>query len=199
MKPSTITQPISAVQWVPPATLHANGYNPNRVFAPEFALLKVSILESGWTQPIVARTDGEIVDGFHRWTLGSTDAEIQALTGGLVPVVFLSAGTTLADQMMATVRHNRARGQHGILKTAEIVKTLRTEGVSETEIERRLGMEDEEVSRLLETKSSAELVGKDSFGRGWVPDPATASPKGQIKKRQAAAREAELAARDVSE
>lgn len=41
-------------------------------------------------------------------------------------------------------------------------------GLSETEIEKRLGMDDEELHRLLETKGSPELMGKDSFGKGWV-------------------------------
>lgn len=166
-------QPISRVQWIDPVRLYSNDYNPNRVFKAEMRLLKESILSSGWTQPIVARPDGEIVDGFHRWTLGSTDKDISALTGGLVPVVFLAADTSREEQMMATVRHNRARGQHGVLKMGAIVRELVQRGVDQVEIQKRLGMEREEVERLSDLRSSPERVGKDSFGKGWVPDPET--------------------------
>lgn len=76
---------------------------------------------------------------------------------------------TLADRMISTVRHNRARGQHGILRMGDIVRALRDEGLTSEEIERRLGMESEERERLAELRGSPELAGKDSFGRGWVP------------------------------
>jgi ParB-like chromosome segregation protein Spo0J len=157
------------LKWVKPSTLHGNSYNPNRVFSLELELLKKSIIENGWTQPIVVRHDNEIVDGFHRWTVAK-DPEVAALTGGLVPVVVLPVGT-LAEQMMATVRHNRARGQHGILKMADIVRAAQAEGLSEEAICSGFGMEPEELDRLADMRPSPKHAGKDSFGRGWVPDP----------------------------
>lgn len=174
--------PIGSVRWVDPATLHANSYNPNVVFTPELELLKVSILEDGWTQPIVARPDGEIIDGFHRWTLGSKDPEIREAAGGLVPVVFVEPADG-ASQVMSTVRHNRARGQHGVLKMGDIVRQLQEEGVTDPEICRRLGMEVEELERLSDLRAAPELIGKDSFGRGWVPVlPAGETAAGNHKK-----------------
>src|SRR5262245_27363791 len=137
-------QPLNVVEWVDPKTLRANHYNPNKVAPPEMDLLKISILEDGWTQPIVARPDGEIVDGFHRYTLGSTDPDVPALTGGLVPVVRLR-DADMAHQMMSTIRHNRARGTHRVIRMAEIVTALKDQGLSEDEIMHRLQMEDEEV------------------------------------------------------
>lgn len=162
--------PLNEVKWVDPRTLRSNTYNPNRVFTPEMELLKISIMEDGWTQPIVIRPDGEIVDGFHRWTLGSNDPQIMEASDGLVPVVVLEDADK-AHQMMSTVRHNRARGNHGVLKMADIVTGLRELGVSDEDIQRRLGMEFEEVERLGDHRSSPELSGMDSFGRGWVPTP----------------------------
>lgn len=161
--------PLDNIEWVDPKMLHANNYNPNHVFTPEMRLLKISILEDGWTQPIVARKDGEIIDGFHRWTLGSKDADIIAVSGGKVPVVRIE-NTNEAKQMMSTIRHNRARGQHGILKMADIVRRLKDLGYDEQEIVVKLQMEDEEVERLISTKASPENKGMDSFGRGWVPN-----------------------------
>ena len=92
-----------------------------------------------------------------------------ALPEGKVPVVVLRDGKTLADQRVSTVRHNRARGQHGILKMGDIVRQLQNEGLSDEEICTRLGMEDEELERLSDMRGSPELAGRDSFGKGWVP------------------------------
>ena len=170
-KPHTQTitpQPLHDVQWVNRDELHGNDYNPNKVFAPELELLKISILENGWTQPIVARHDGEIVDGFHRWTI-SADPEIAALTGGLIPVVRLSADLDPATQRMATIRHNRARGQHHVVKMADIVNQLSDSGLSNDEISHRLQMEDEEVERLIDRGSKIKRSAGDEFGKGWSP------------------------------
>ena len=82
-------QPLDNIQWINREELSPNGYNPNRVAPPELKLLKLSILEDGWTQPIVINPDKTIVDGFHRWTV-SGHKEIFDLTGGLVPVVVIS-------------------------------------------------------------------------------------------------------------
>lgn len=161
-------QPLSLVRWVDRETLRANEYNPNKVFTPELALLKLSLLEDGWTQPIVAQPDGEIIDGFHRWTL-SAQPDVYAMTDGRVPVVFLQ-GKTSAEQRISTIRHNRARGQHGVVKMSKILTELLKDGLPNGRIEVALGMEPEEVERLTDLRTSPEHAGKDSFGQGWVPD-----------------------------
>lgn len=162
-------QPLSGLKWVDPKELKANSYNPNRVASIEMQLLKLSIISDGWTQPIVARTDGEIVDGFHRWTLGSTDKDVRSLTGGLVPVVRVADTRTKADQMMSTIRHNRARGSHLVVKMADIVRKLHEEGMTEVEIMNRLGMEHEEVDRLLDSSGMTKRGASTEFNKGWVP------------------------------
>ena len=167
--PAPRAHPLQELHWVDPQALHANDYNPNRVFPPEMELLKTSIVETGWTQPIVAKPDGEIVDGFHRWTLGLYDVDVRAISSGLVPVVFVDLDP--AHQVLATVRHNRARGQHGVLKMATIVQDLLAAGMEPEAIQVRLGMDIEEVTRLADVRASPEVHGKDSFGQGWVPDP----------------------------
>ena len=101
-------QPINNMEWVHRDKLKANDYNPNKVAPVELELLKTSITLCGWTQPIVARQSGEIVDGFHRWTV-SADEDIFAMTDGYVPVVYLSKEVDQAQQMVATIVHNRAR------------------------------------------------------------------------------------------
>ncbi|GAA5513626.1 uncharacterized protein YbdM [Deinococcus carri] len=170
MKIGRDAQPLSRIEWVPRDDLHANGYNPNFVAKPELLLLKTSILEDGWTQPIVARPDGEIVDGFHRWTV-SADPRIYAMTDGYVPVVRLLPPAT-GDQMLSTIRHNRARGEHGVLPMAGIVRRLiDEEGLTVPQVMERCGMEKEEVTRLYDRGGMTErgTGGRTRFSKGWTP------------------------------
>ena len=162
-------QPLDSIEWVTRDSLTANDYNPNHVARPELALLKLSLLADGWTQPIVARTDGEIVDGFHRWTL-SADPDIAAMTDGLVPVVRLSESLSASHQMASTIRHNRARGIHGIMPMSDIVRSLLDEyDLSPKDLQKMLGMDSEEVERLADTTGMTERGSKDDFNKGWKP------------------------------
>lgn len=165
---ATEGQPVSRVRWVPRWQLRSNHYNPNAVAPPELELLRLSIVEDGWTQPIVVLPDNTIVDGFHRWTV-SGDPSVKAMTGGLVPVVTLAADP--AHRMMSTIRHNRARGTHAVLRMAEIVRSLAESGMDHAEICRRLGMEDEELERLLDRAGMTVrgTGGAAAFGRAWAP------------------------------
>lgn len=160
-------QPIARVQWVKREKLTANDYNPNKVASPEMHLLKQSILEDGWTQPIVALEDGTIVDGFHRWTI-SADAKVSALTDGHVPVVFIAADPV--HRRMSTIRHNRARGTHHVLPMAKIIQMMIDEGVDPHEIMARLGMEDEEVERLAARVGLPLKIEQTEFSSAWKPD-----------------------------
>lgn len=167
------SQPLANVQWVKRESLKPNTYNPNAMATPEAKLLKISILENGWTQPIVVFRDvatGEcwIVDGEHRWQ-ASADEAIAAMTDGLVPVVFIEGDAAM--RMMATIRHNRARGSHGVLPMAAIAVELLDLGRSDEEICRRLGMEREELGRLAERHGRPEVMGRyiTEFKKGWEP------------------------------
>lgn len=162
-------QPINHVQWIDPGKLRANSYNPNQVFKPEMNLLKLSLLEDGWTQPVVVdQTTLEIIDGYHRWTLCCTDKDVAALTDGLLPVVYQRA-TSNEHRRMSTIRHNRARGQHHVVKMAEIVGDLLEGGLSQEEIMRRLQMEFDEVDRLSDASGMPKRGGTDKFNKGWKP------------------------------
>tara|TARA_R110001632_G_scaffold66748_1_gene157066 strand:- start:17 stop:517 length:501 start_codon:yes stop_codon:yes gene_type:complete len=162
-------QPLDKIIWIDREKLKANNYNPNKVAPPELKLLKISILEDGWTQPIVINDDFTIVDGFHRWTL-SGHKEINSLTGGLVPVVILE-GKSSNDKKLATIRHNRARGTHGVLEMSNIITDMVKEGLTGDEIMERLQMEKEEVTRLLFRAGIPKSdVFKDSeFSKAWTP------------------------------
>lgn len=172
-------QPINDVLWVPREQLHANDYNPNRVAPPELRLLELSIMEDGWTQPIVGHATGseeyEVVDGFHRWQV-SERKKVAALTDGYVPVV-VTRNETAEARRLSTIRHNRARGTHQVLRMAEIVAFLVDSGtVTEEEIMKRLGMEDEEVTRLLDRGNMLKRASADEFGEAWSPKVADRDP-----------------------
>jgi ParB-like chromosome segregation protein Spo0J len=168
-------QPLDQVNWVDPATLEPNTYNPNSVAPPELQLLKDSILADGWTQPIVVTSGKEIVDGFHRWTLGLRDEEVRALTNGTVPTVETQRAEE-QERMASTIRHNRARGAHGVVLMAQIVRHMKDElGLTDQQVSRNLGMELEEVDRLydragMSTRGSRKA---EAFSKGWVPGKAT--------------------------
>ena len=162
-------QPLDKITWIERDKLKPNNYNPNKVAPPELKLLKISILEDGWTQPIVVNPDYTIVDGFHRWTV-SGHKEISVLTEGKVPIVMVSTKDH-SQQQMATIRHNRARGTHGVLAMSDIITQMVTDGVTGKDIIKRLGMEKEEVVRLLFRSGIPKSdVFKDSeFSKAWQP------------------------------
>jgi ParB-like chromosome segregation protein Spo0J len=163
------SDPVFNVKMIERGKLKPNNYNPNHVFDPERELLIISILEDGWTQPIVAYETAkgtyEIVDGYHRWDC-SSDERLMERYDGKVPVVFISADE--AHRMESTVRHNRARGVHAVLKMAEIVRKLVKLGKTKEQIASDLQMEDEEVTRLLDRAGNPENFGK-GFGKAWEP------------------------------
>ena len=108
----------------------------------------------------------QIVDGFHRW-LVSSDTQVYALTDGKVPTVQVNLDSI--HRQMSTIRHNRARGVHGVLKMAEIVRSMIADGVTEKELMKRLGMESEEVRRLNNRAGMPQQIGTQNFNQAWVP------------------------------
>ena len=168
--PSINSQPVSQVRWLHRDLLNPNSYNPNCVASPELALLKLSILDDGWTMPIVTlpEHDGrfQIVDGFHRWKI-SAEPQVYSLTDGLVPTVQVNLDPI--HRQCSTIRHNRARGVHAVLRMAEIVRSMISDGVTEKELMKRLGMEAEEVKRLNNRAGMPNQIKADGFNKAWIP------------------------------
>ena len=161
--------PINKVEWLKTSELKANDYNPNHVAPIELKLLKISLIEDGWTQPVVIRENNEIVDGFHRWMLCKEDKQVSRITDGMVPVVRLT-NKDISNQMMSTIRHNRARGVHGVMLMSDIVQKLKDENkVPDAVIQEKLGMEEEEVERLHDQSGMTNRGSKKTFNTGWRP------------------------------
>lgn len=164
-------EPVDLVEWVPVAEVRQNDYNPNAVAPPEMALLYESIAADGYTQPIVSYPTGEvreIVDGFHRHRVGRECADITERVHGYLPVTTLRTDRRdKADRIAATIRHNRARGKHGVTAMGEIVQELARRNWNDEKIGRELGMEPDEVLRLKQITGLAELFAGQPFGEAW--------------------------------
>jgi len=82
------SEPVDCVLWVKNTDVVANEYNPNKVAPPEMELLEVSILNDGYTQPIVSWNNGEkieVVDGFHRSRVGKESKLVGKRVHGYLP------------------------------------------------------------------------------------------------------------------
>lgn len=164
-------EPVDCVVWVKSDSVIANDYNPNSVMPPEMELLRVSIDEDGYTQPIVTMSENshyEVVDGFHRNRCGKEYEEIKSRIYNHLPVVIINESRTdKGDRMAATIRHNRARGKHSVVKMSEIVAALIKRNWSYDKISKKLGMEPDEVLRLSQVTGLAELFSDKDFSQSW--------------------------------
>jgi len=167
-------EPVDCVLWVPGDEVQANDYNPNVVAPPEMRLLEHSIEVDGYTQPIVTfPTNGhrEVVDGFHRNLVGKKSKLVQRRTRGYLPVTTIKAERAdRSDRIAATIRHNRARGQHQVANMSEIVVELARRNWSDEKIGRELGMEPDEVLRLKQISGLAEAFADKEFSEAWEID-----------------------------
>ena len=168
------SEPVDFVRWVSVETLGANDYNPNTVAPPEMALLALSIESDGYTQPIVAwpTDDGyEVVDGFHRNRVGREVKSVAERVGGYLPITEINPDREdRGDRIAATIRHNRARGKHGVDAMSEIVVELKRRNWSDKKIGKELGMDPDEVLRLSQISGLAEMFADREFSEAWEAD-----------------------------
>lgn len=167
-------EPVDCVLWVKGERVVANDYNPNSVAPPEMELLKVSIVEDGYTQPIVTYKNGEIsevIDGFHRNRVGKEYEEVKARVLGYLPVVQINLEKQdKSDRMASTIRHNRARGKHKVEAMSDIVIELKRRNWSDDKIAKNLGMDSDEVLRLCQITGLAEMFKDSDFSKSWDVD-----------------------------
>jgi len=166
------TEPVDCVLWVKNSTVIANDYNPNSVAPPEMELLRLSIANDGYTQPIVSMDNGddtrEVIDGFHRNRVGKECDDIQSRVHGYLPVVTIRESQKgHNDRVASTIRHNRARGKHRIDSMADIVLDLKKRNWSDKKISKQLGMDTDEVLRLSQITGLAELFKDKEFSEAW--------------------------------
>lgn len=164
-------EPVDLVLWVENEQVKGNEYNPNTVAPPEMRLLERSIREDGYTQPIVGYKleDGyEVVDGFHRHRVGKESKLVRARVHGYLPVARIKGDRAdIKDRMAATIRHNRARGVHGVIPMADMVASLIQQGWTDTDIAKNLGMDADEVLRFKQNLGLPELFKNSEFSPSW--------------------------------
>lgn len=160
-----INFPVLNVQMIPLSKIKANDYNPNKVASPEMKLLKLSIEEDGYTQPIVVYHDKcsdeyIVIDGFHRYLCAVKYFKLEE-----IPCTVIDK--PLENRMASTIRHNRARGTHQIRSMSDIVIDLTKQGWDEPKICKELGMEMDEVLKLKQISGLNEAFANHEFSKSW--------------------------------
>lgn len=166
-------EPVDFVKWVKCEEVTANDYNPNKVAPPEMELLEISIINDGYTQPIVTwqnqeKNKIEVIDGFHRNRVGRESPLVNKRINGYLPVVTIrKEQEDKNDRIASTIRHNRARGKHQVNAMSEIVIELKNRNWSNARISKQLGMDEEEVLRLCQISGLEHLFNDSDFSNAW--------------------------------
>jgi ParB-like chromosome segregation protein Spo0J len=167
------SEPVDFVRWVKNDSVQANDYNPNKVAPPEMELLEVSIMNDGYTQPIVTWDNSEkgsieVIDGFHRNRVGKESPVITKRVMGYLPIVNIrTEQSSKNDRIASTIRHNRARGKHQVDAMSEIVIELKNRNWTNQRISKQLGMDEEEVLRLCQISGLEHLFTDSDFSNAW--------------------------------
>ena len=150
------------IEYVPIDAVKPNSYNPNRQDPETMDLLKMSIREDGFTQPIIAHLESkQIVDGEHRWR-AARDLGMEQ-----IPVVFVDM--TEEQMRVATLRHNRARGSEDVELSTEVLKDLRELGALDW-AQDSLMITDEELIDLIDDLPAPDNLAADDFSDAWTPE-----------------------------
>lgn len=164
-------EPVDCVLWVKADEVVANDYNPNVMASSEKKLLKHSLEQDGFTQPVVVSEEKDhylVVDGFHRQLLGR-EADTGKRLKGWLPVACVNTDRKgQAARIAATIRHNRARGKHQITSMSDIVRDLSRLGWVDERIGAELGMDQDEVLRLKQISGLTELFQEEAFSPAWT-------------------------------
>lgn len=169
-------EPVDYVKWEFNGNVVANDYNPNKVAPPEMELLEVSILNDGYTQPVVTwanpeKNKTEVIDGFHRTRVGKESKVVNQRIQGYLPTVNIRKEQSKKnDRIASTIRHNRARGKHQVDAMSEIVIELKNRNWSNKRISKQLGMDEEEVLRLCQVSGLEHLFTDKDFSKAWVSE-----------------------------
>lgn len=167
-------EPVDFVKWIPKNSVVANDYNPNKVAPPEMQLLEVSIINDGYTQPIVTFPNGdktEVIDGFHRSRVGKESELVSRRIQGFLPTVIVRPEKQDKNSRIAsTIRHNRARGKHQVSAMSEIVMELKNRNWRNARIARELGMDEDEILRLCQISGLEDMFKDSDFTKAWVSD-----------------------------
>lgn len=172
-------EPVDYVRWELAETVVANDYNPNKVAPPEMELLEISIMNDGYTQPVVTFPNNgkiEVVDGFHRTRVSKESKIVRERVKGYTPTVIIrKEQSDKNDRIASTIRPNRARGKHQVDAMSEIILELKNRNWKNERIARELGMDEEEILRLCQITGLQDIFKDDDFSKSWEASDSIAS------------------------
>jgi len=165
-------EPVDFVKWIKCDNVIANDYNPNKVAPPEMQLLEISIMNDGYTQPVVTfpkdKSVVEVVDGFHRTRVSKESKIVRQRVYGFTPTVIIrKEQSDKNDRIASTIRHNRARGVHNIDLMSTIVTELVEMGKGDAWICKHVGMSKDELLRMKQITGLASLFKDKDFSDSW--------------------------------
>lgn len=162
--------------WVARDKLVPNDWNPN--YMPEHLedALVLSILDNGWTAPILAQPDNTIVDGEHRWRIAGHEwirnwderkadwknsLTPEGVPSNHVPVHYVDVEREQA--MLATYQQNYARGEHDLRDMEQLVEDAFEEDNDE-KLRTRMGVTEGELEQF---RPDDELMDADADDEPW--------------------------------
>lgn len=140
------------------------------ILRPEKMLLRTSMLEYGWLQPIVVKSsDDTIIDGYQRYLISIEEEKFVKKYGYMVPVIYQNI-----DEVEAIIMHirlNRSRGSVNSYALSRAVKRIISSGkYEENDLSNLFLMHGDEIDLLL---SDGLLKKKNwkkyEYSRAWVP------------------------------
>lgn len=107
-------EPVGCVQWIPGECVIANDYNPDTISPVERKILELSLLQDGFTQPIVVTVGRaeelhyHVMDGYQRYLLSQKPLLRKRLRGH-IPVTIIRPQDDAIFSLMAAVTCEQVR------------------------------------------------------------------------------------------
>ena len=165
------------IEYVPNNSIRPPDWRTNYVLKPDFDLLRLSMFDFGWMQPIIVRVaDMTIIDGTHRW-VAAGDAQFVKKYGKDVPVIFVDCDEI--DAMIMHVRMNRARGEIFAKQFSRLLrKIVLSDKFDDEELAQILNMSDDEMDLMLAGGLLKQRkIPQHQYSRAWVPIEAPSADK----------------------
>lgn len=168
------------IVWVPGEELQEAPWRANYVLKPDVELLKRSLSDYGWLQPlIVQKSTNMIIDGNYRWEIASNIQPLMKAYSGCVPVVYHQVD--LIDAMILHIQMNRARGTLAGKDLSYLVRSItKSRKYSEKDVRTLLRMGIEEYGLMIDGNLiKTKKYDQHQYSAAWVPIEAPAGVTNQ--------------------
>jgi hypothetical protein len=158
------------ISWVPGENLQEATWRATYILKPDVELLKRSLSDHGWLQPIlVQRSTNTIIDGHYRWEIASNIQTLMNAYSGCVPVTYHDVD--LIDAMILHVQMNRARGSIVGKDLSWIVRSIsKSRKYSDKDLRTLLRMGVEEFDLMMDGDLlKVKKIDQHQYSSAWVP------------------------------